>query len=88
MEKTEKKMWKAWDEFLVDAWEKDGGMFIVTWQFLMSYGISQVMLKAMKPKDFFAEIGVTSRAPKIQAHLFCPVKMFFWQFFPAANELL
>ena len=83
-----KIMWKAWDEFLVDAWKKDRGMFITTWQFLMSYGVSQVMLKAMEPKDFFANIGVTSRSPKVRNHLFCPVKAFFWQFFPVANELL
>ena len=86
--KKGKPVWKLWDEFLVDAWEKDGGMFIVVLQFLASYGISKAMLKAMDPKDFFAEIGVTSRAPKIRAHLYGMVKGFFNQFFPAANELL
>ncbi len=77
-----------WDEFLVDAWEKNGGMFIATWQFLTPHGISKEMLGVMEPRGFFAKIGVTARAPKVRNHLFFPVKAFFYQFFPAANELL
>lgn len=86
----EKKMWQVWDEFLVEAWMRDGGMFQVTFNFLLRYGIGVTyeQIRTRDPKDFFAAIGINSRSPKTGNQLHGPVKAFFRQFFPSANELL
>ncbi len=84
-----KKTWKAWDELLIEAWKRDASMFQVAFNFLLLHSqITLEQLRSSGPEDLFAAIGVTSRSPKFGNHLNCPVKEFFRQFFPDANELL
>jgi len=84
-----KPSWKEWDELLVDAWIKNAStMAMVVIQFLNPRGMAENSFSGDKLSKIFEEIGVTSRSPKDLHQLLCPVRAFFYAFFPEANNLL
>lgn len=84
-----KPSWKEWDEFLVDAWVKNAPtMSMVVIQFLTLRGIREDSFVDDRLSKIFEKMGVTSRSPKDLHQLLCPVRAFFYSFFPEANNLL
>lgn len=84
----EKPAWKAWDEFLVDAWEKDIHMFTAVLRFLETYGFQYDQVVSGGFVVIFSAMNINSRSPKNPWHLSIPVKAFFYEFFPEVGELL
>lgn len=86
----QKKLWREWDEFLVDAWMKEGWMWIVVEQF---FAIHNINVSAQKLSDahlqnLFLGLGISSRSPKVKGQLHLPVRAFFQKFFPTVGNLL
>ncbi|TSC55121.1 MAG: hypothetical protein LiPW30_587 [Parcubacteria group bacterium LiPW_30] len=84
----EKPAWKAWDEFLIEAWEADMHMFVAVFRFLEPYGFQYDQIINGGFISIFSGIGVNGRSPKNFCHLGFPVRAFFYHFFPETNELL
>lgn len=86
----EKKAWREWDEFLIDAWRKEGWMLIVVERFFALYDIhvSGKKLSNTQLQNLFLSIGISLRSPKVTEQLYLPVRAFFQAFFPTAGDLL
>lgn len=80
--------WKKWDEFLVDAWEKDMHMFTTVLRFLEPYGFFPDQLMNEGFVAIFSAMDINGRSPKNHWHLGVPVKAFFYSFFPEVGEML
>ena len=84
----DKPNWKKWDEFLIDAWEKDLHMFKAVLMFLEQYGFQYDQITDGGFAVTFSAIGINGRSPKDHWHLSISVKAFFYQFLPDVGELL
>lgn len=84
----DKPNWKKWDEFLVEAWEKNLHMFTAVLRFLEPYGFSYDQVINEGFVAIFSAMDINGRSPKRHEHLSVPVKAFFYQFFPEVGELL
>lgn len=84
----DKPNWKKWDEFLVEAWEKDLHMFTAVLRFLEPYGFLYDHVINGGFVAIFSAIDINGRSPKNPWHLSVPVKAFFHQLFPEVGELL
>ncbi len=84
----EKKIWKQWDESLIEGWKSNGSTYGCVIRFLLKNGFTEEQLKSSGPALLFAEIGVNSRSPKNGGQMHYRVRAFFYTFFPSANDFL
>lgn len=84
----QKKPWQIWDEVLVAAWEADAYMGKTAMLFLQDSDLSREQILNWDVDICFSMVGVDRRSPKIPQQLRYPVRAFFHQFFPKANDLL
>lgn len=85
-----KPNWKKWDEFLVDAWIKDGHMRQAVRQFIEDVLCEKTpeVYNHREIQAIFAKHGINSRSPKTFDQLRCPVRALFFQCFPKVSNLL
>jgi len=84
----EKTAWQAWDEFLISAWKANAHMGTVVMRFLQDNDLMYEQITNWELDICFSMVGVDRRSPKVALQLRYPVRVFFHQFFPKANDLL